>query len=84
MNGYLSGGTIITPSIQPANINVTTSCATTASGQTMSGIYVGRANGAQIVTVSATVNYVPILRSYGFSGIGITLNASSEAAVAGI
>ena len=83
MRGYLSGGTIITPNIQTANVTVTNSCATTAGGQTMGGIYQGRANGAQIVTVSADVNYRPILRAFGFSGIGIQLHASSQAAVMG-
>ena len=84
MNGYLSGGTIITPNIKAADITVATSCATTVGGQTMSGIYTGRATGAQIVTVGATVNYRPILASFGFSGSGLQLNASSEAAVAGL
>ena len=84
MRGYLSGGTIITPNIQTTNVTVTQSCATTAGGQTMSGIYQGRANGAQIVTVSAAVNYQPILTSFGFRGVGIQLNASSQAAVAGV
>lgn len=84
MNGYLSGGTIITPGIEAGDISVTTSCATTAGGQTMSGIYAGRANGAQIVTVTGTVDYRPILSAFGFSGIGLKLNAASDAAVAGL
>ena len=84
MRGYLSGGTIITPNIQAANVSVTTSCVTTASGQTMSGIYLGRAGGAQIVTVTANVTYRPLFAAYGFRGVGIQLNASSQAAVAGI
>jgi Flp pilus assembly protein TadG len=88
MRGYLSGGTIITPNIQATDITVTTSCTTTAGGQTMSGIYQGRAiggtpSGAQTVTVSANVNYLPILRAFGFSGIGLQLHASSQAAVMG-
>jgi Flp pilus assembly protein TadG len=84
MNGYLSGGTTLTPNIQASNITVSTSCALTAGGQTMLGIYRNRTNGAQIVTVSATVNYWPIIASFGFRGLGMTLNASSEAAVGGI
>lgn len=84
MRGYLSGGTIITPNIQAANVNVTTSCAAAAGGQNMSGIYSGRANGAQIVSVSAAVTYQPILASFGFTGIGIQLNATSQAAVMGL
>jgi hypothetical protein len=55
----------------------------------MSGIYrdrtvAGVATGAQIVTVSASVDYRSILGSFGFSGVGLHLNASSQAAVAGI
>ena len=84
MNGYLSGGTLVTPNVQAANISVTTSCATAVGGQTMQGIYRGRANGAQIVTVSATVNYRPILQSFGFRGVGMQLNAASQAVVTGI
>ena len=83
MRGYLSGGTIITPNIQTADVTVTNSCATTAGGQTMTGIYQGRTNGAQIVTVNADVTYRPILRAFGFSGFGIQLHASSQAAVMG-
>lgn len=90
MNGYLSGGSIITPNIQASDISVTTSCKNTAGGQTMSGIYTGRdvdgdtLNDALIVTVNASVNYRPILAAFGFSGVGMSLNAASEAAVAGM
>lgn len=84
MNGYLSGGTVITPNIQAADITVSTSCKTTAGGQTMTGIYFSRTNGAQIVTVSASVDYRPVVAVLGFTGIGMTLNAKSEAAVAGM
>jgi Flp pilus assembly protein TadG len=83
MNGYLSGGTVITPNIQASDVNVSTSCMTSAGGQTMTGIYTGRPNGAQIVTVAASVDYRPVLSAFGFSGIGFKLNAKSEAAVAG-
>ncbi len=83
MRGYLSGGTIITPNIEADDIDVTTSCMTTAGGQTMSGIYTGRTAGAQIVTVDATVNYRPVISAFGFTGIGFRLNAASQAAVAG-
>ncbi len=86
MNGFLSGGTVITPAINAGDISVTTSCATEvgAADTPMVGIYFGRANGAQIVTVSAQVDYRPVLGAFGFSGIGLKLNASSQAAVAGI
>jgi Flp pilus assembly protein TadG len=82
-NGVMSGGTIITPNIQATDVDVTTSCATSAGGQTMAGIYTGRTTGAQIVTVSARVNYRPVLAIAGFTGIGLTLNAASQAAVSG-
>jgi hypothetical protein len=40
---------------------------------------------AIIVRVNASVSYRPILSSaFGFSGVGMTLNAASEAAVAGM
>lgn len=84
MRGYVSGGTIITPRIQTSDVDVTTSCKTMAGGQTMSGIYTGRANGAQIVTVSASVDYVPIIGFFGIGLSGMELNARSEAAVAGM
>ncbi|HUE80069.1 MAG TPA: TadE/TadG family type IV pilus assembly protein [Sphingomicrobium sp.] len=84
MNGALAGGSIITPNIESGDIDVTTSCAADAGGETMSGIYAGRANGAQIVTVSATVAYRPVVSAFGFTGIGLNLNAASQAAVTGI
>jgi len=84
MRGYSSGGTIITPNIDAADVSVTTSCETMAGTQTMSGIYAGRTTGAQIVRVSARVNYRPVLGIMGFTGIGLHLNAASEAAVAGL
>ena len=91
MNGYLSGGSIVTPNVQASDISVTASCKSTAGGQAMSGIYAGRdingdtQNDALIVTVSASVSYRPILSSaFGFSGVGMSLNAVSEAAVAGM
>lgn len=84
MNGYLSGGTALTPNISAGDITVSTSCASSAGGENMTGIYRGRADGAQIVTVSATVNYRALLGSFGFSGSGFHLNASSQAAVTGI
>ena len=83
MNGYLSGGTVITPNVQAADVNVSTSCLSIAGGQTMTGIYAGRPGGAQKVTVAASVNYKPVISAFGFTGIGLKLNAKSEAAVAG-
>lgn len=82
--GYLSGTSVLTPNIVDADITIATGCTTTAGGQTLQGIYRGRTTGAQTVTVTATVAYRSVLRSFGFSGIGMNLNASSQAAVAGI
>jgi Flp pilus assembly protein TadG len=82
--GLLSGGTDRLPYWTATTINVTMSCSTTAGGQTMSGIYRGRTSGAPIVTVSATVPYTPVLKSFGFRGIGLNLNATQQAAVMGI
>ena len=82
------------PNWSTATFSATISCAAQANGQDMLGIYRSRfgstcngaaANGcAQIVTVTAQLNYLPILRVFGFNGIGAHLNASSQAAVAGI
>lgn len=83
MYGYLAGTEVLTPNIQPTDISVTTSCKTSAGGENMLGIYSDRSGGAQIVTVTAQVDYRPILAAFGFSGIGAQLNATSEAAVTG-
>ena len=85
--GYLSdtSGNTLTPNISASNVTVGTSCATTVGGQTMGGLYQNQANGAQIVTVSATVTYRPIIAmTLGFSGVGYQLYAQSQAAVTGL
>lgn len=85
--GYLNdtSGNPLTPNITTSNVTVTTSCATTAGGQNMTGLYEDQANGAQIVTVAATVTYRPIIAmTLGFSGVGTTLYAQSQAAVTGL
>jgi Flp pilus assembly protein TadG len=84
MYGYLSGTTVLTPNISASDITIAASCSTSGGGQTYQGIYRGRATGAQVVTVSASVPYRTVLGSFGFSGFGMQLNASSQAAVAGI
>lgn len=84
MHGYLGGTELLTPNIEADDITVATSCEATAGGEDMLGIYRDRANGAQIVTVTAAVEYRPILEAFGFSGLGMQLNASSQAAVAGV
>ena len=82
--GVVAGGTDRLPYWTATTISVTMACTTSTGGQTLSGIYKGRASGAPIVTVSATVPYTPVLRSFGFSGIGLNLNASQQAAVMGL
>ena len=94
MSGYLGGGSDLTPNISASDITLSVGCTATAGGQDMLGIYRSRfggncdgatANGcAQTVTVSATVNYRPVLSAFGFTGAGMHLNASSQAAVQGI
>jgi Flp pilus assembly protein TadG len=76
--------------IQNGDITVTAICETTAtdlssSTENMTGIYRGRTDGAPVVTVSATVDYAPVIGApFGFSGAGLKLNATEEAAVMGI
>lgn len=90
MTGLLSGGSARLPSWSATTITVSVSCSTSAGGQTMAGIYNGNRNssgtliGAPIVTVSATVPYRPILRAFGFRGVGYNLNATQQAAVMGL
>jgi hypothetical protein len=50
----------------------------------MSGIYVSRPNGAQIVTVSAVVPYRPLAFAFGLNAGALHLNATSQAAVTGV
>lgn len=73
-----------------AQITIDTRCVTTAVGldstETMTGIYDELSlAGVPIVTVTATVPYTPVIGApFGFSGLGINLHASQEAAVMGI
>ena len=90
----LNPGTRLTPNISDGNITLSVSCVASAGGQSMLGIYRSRlstncngasANGcAQVVTVTAAVPYRSILGAMGFSGVGMHLNASSQAVVTGI
>ena len=94
MDGYLSTGSITTPNIAAGDITLSISCASTAGGQNMLGIYRSRfggtcngssANGcAQTVKVDANVAYRSVLGALGFSGVGMRLRASSQAGVTGI
>jgi hypothetical protein len=86
----LSGGTDRFPDIENGDITLIISCEADAddylgSTENMIGIYRGRASGAPIVTVSASVDYAPVIGApFGFSGVGIKLNASQESAVMGL
>ena len=95
--GYLAaGGAFLTQNISPTeDVTLTVTCTPSVAGQEMLGIYRSRfastcdgatANGcAQTVTVSANVDYRPVMAAaFGFSGVGLELYASSQAAVAGI
>ena len=81
----LSSGTDRFPDIANGDITLTTSCMTVAGTQDMrSGVYKNMTTGAPIVTVAASVDYNPVIGAFGFTGVGMKLNASQQAAVMGI
>jgi Flp pilus assembly protein TadG len=85
--GLLSGGTARLP--KTWTINVTFTCKTDLSGGSSnppSGIYKPSSGSAYapVVTVTATVPYMPLLASYGFRGIGLNLYATQQSAVMGL
>lgn len=81
----LASGSDRFPDIQDGDITISANCSSTVSGQSMSGIYRGRTVGAPVVTVSAVVDYQPVIgAAFGFSGTGIKLNATQRAAVTGL
>jgi len=82
----LSGGSDKFADIADGDITLTTSCTTTVSSQSMvNGLYKGMPTGAPVVTVSAVVDYTPVIgAAFGFSGAGFHLHASEQAAVMGI
>jgi Flp pilus assembly protein TadG len=90
--GQASGGTDRLPYWTDAatTFDVTVSCSTTAGSQTLSGIYRDNNNssgtfiGAPIVTVSAHLPYQSVLGTYGFTGIGASINGKAQAAVMGM
>ena len=85
MYGYLNGTNALTPNIIASDITVSTQCFTSAvGGQTMSGLYKNRTNGAQVVTVTAAVPYRTVVSSFGIRASAWQLNATSQAAVTGI
>ena len=70
----------------PATITVAIACydnSGAGGARTYRGIYADRATVPH-VTVSASVPYQPLAGAFGFSGIGLTLNASNQASVSGI
>ena len=81
----LAGGSDRFSDVADGDITLSTSCKTTQGGQTMAGIYRNNVTGAPIVTVTARVDYAPVIgASFGFSGAGYHMNASQQAAVTGI
>jgi Flp pilus assembly protein TadG len=73
------------PNWSSATFKLTCTSATTAGGQTMSGLYTSNANGAAYVTVETTLTYRPIIAlALGFSGVSKQLYAQSQAAVTGL
>ena len=81
----LLSGTDRFSDIQDGDITVSANCLASVSSQSMTGIYRGRTAGAPVVRVDAVVDYVPVIGSaFGFSGVGVQLHASQEAAVMGI
>ena len=90
--GKVSGGTDRLPywSDAATTFTVTVSCSTTVGSQTVAGIYrdfnnsTGTFLGAPIVTVRAHLPYQSVLATYGFTGIGMSINGSAQAAVMGM
>ncbi|HYC95781.1 MAG TPA: TadE/TadG family type IV pilus assembly protein [Sphingomicrobium sp.] len=87
----LSGGDDRMVNWAATTITVHERCVSTVTGtsnitENVSGIYDELAlGGAPVVTVSATVPYSPVIgAAFGFSGVGLNLNASQQAAVMGI
>ena len=67
----------------PESIDVTATCDSSWSGADK-GIYVTSTMGTPLVTVRATVPYVPLFAQLGLANVTLSLNAQSEAAVTGI
>jgi Flp pilus assembly protein TadG len=76
------------PNWDDAEFTVQMTCSTTAGTTTLGGIYngslVGTPNVAPVVIVTARLPYRPVVPGFGFSGSGKFLNATQQAAVAGI
>jgi Flp pilus assembly protein TadG len=73
------------PNWGSATFSATISCSTTAGGQDMrNGVYKGLTTGAPVVTVTATLPYMPLFNLMGFTGAGFSITASQQAAVSGL
>ena len=85
--GRLSGGIDRLPNWTQGTtqFTVTTRCSTTGGGQTYSGIYSGyAANGARYVEVTAVLPYRSIMGLLGINASNFRIQATQQAAVAGI
>ncbi len=83
--GKLVGGTERLAGWTNANtITVTLTCTTTGT-YVGSGIYTGLAGGIRVVTVTATLPYMPLFGFVGLSlGSGLALSATSQVPVMGV
>jgi hypothetical protein len=69
-----------TDATEDSTITVNVACSATTIG----GIYTGKAGGAPVVTVSASVPYISLLGIVGLANDTLTLNANSQATVNGV
>ena len=81
--GLMAGGTSRIVNWTDAHITVSLTCVPNAAGVAMQGIYRGTTS-VPVVIVSASVPYTPVLASYGFRGVGLSLNARQQSAVMGL
>lgn len=84
--GQLSGGGDRLPlwDDSDTSFTVTAACVTAASGTTLGGIYTANGGQVPVVTVTASLPYRAVLSGFGFSAVGMSLNASQQAVVMGI
>jgi hypothetical protein len=91
--GLVGGSTDLLPNWDSAEFDLSVTCAgsvTTSDGdggtttETMSGIYAGRVDGAPVVTVTVRLPYRGLFGQFGWSGSGLNIAATEQAAVAGV
>jgi hypothetical protein len=72
--------------IQDSDITISTTCTSLIGTQDVrSGIYKNMTTGAPVVQVQAVVDYTPVVgAAFGFSGVGLQMHATEQAAVMGI